>query len=71
MILSWVAGTDLDACNEWWKVRHAHAQEMIEVTQQLLDDGFFLSRTFRFVYLVKDSSKQSAEKLLGKRWVFL
>lgn len=61
----------LDARNEWRKVRQAQTQEMIEVVQQLLDDSFFLRRSFRFFYLTKNSTKQTAEKLLGKCWIFL
>lgn len=61
----------LNARNEGREVRQAHTQEIIEVVQQLLDDGFFLRRGFRFFYLMKNSMKQTAEKLLGKCWIFL
>lgn len=61
----------LDARNEWWEVRNACTKEMIEVLQQLLDDGFLLRGNFRFFHLMKNSTKQTAEKLLGKCWIFL
>jgi len=61
----------LDTRNEWREVRQAHTQEIIEVIKQLLDDGFFLRRSFSFFYLMKNSTKQTAEKLLGKCWIFL
>lgn len=61
----------LDARNERWEVRLAHTQEIIEIIQQLPDDGCFLRRRLRFFYLMKNSTKQTAEKLLGKRWIFL
>lgn len=61
----------LDARNERWKIRQAHAEEIIEVVQQLLDNGVFLRRFFRFFYLMKNPTKQTAEKLLGKCWIFL
>lgn len=61
----------LDASNEGWKVWQAHTEEIIEVVQQLLDNDVFLRRVFRFFYLKKNSTKQTAEKLLGKCWIFL
>lgn len=61
----------LDAGNERWKVWQAHTEEIIEVVQQLLDNGVFLRRVFRFFYLMKNSTEQTAEKLLGKCWIFL